>query len=468
MTAGSTVKTIFRILLVLCFASQMALAQQADPDADPPAQNQAQKQTAQGKKGKPATPAKPVLPQGPFILVDSRSGEVLGEDRAGEPWYPASLTKLMTGYVVFKKLRAGVLKLDQPITVSVLANSQEPSKIGVPPGKTVTVDFALQALLVYSANDMAYVLAEGASGSVPAFVAEMNAEARRLGMTATHYANPNGLFDARHVSSARDLAVLAGVIINEFPEYQKYFEQEYVVVGKKRLGNHNSLVRSMPDADGMKTGFVCASGYNLVATATRDGRRLIAVVLGMRGGYARAEAAKGLLVNGFSMPANPAHGLVANVVNLPQGALVPVDMTPLVCKNKPVAVVDEDADLTGWAVSFGTYDTPQKADLALRGRVLSPLALDATGRPAIIRLPEKAGFAPVIFGLSQPESLTICNGMKIDGAYCEVLPDTLIASIADTARQQQAQAAAAAAAPAEGSDDDAGAAMKPRGPRMGH
>jgi D-alanyl-D-alanine carboxypeptidase len=464
MMAGPAVKMFFRIVLFLMLSSSMAFAQtDNDPEAD---KDQPPAATTPAKKGK-GQPSKPVTPQGPYVVVDAHTGEVLGEDRAGEPWYPASLTKLMTAYVVFKKLRAGQMMLDQPITVSARANSQEPSKIGVPPGKTVSVDFALQALLVYSANDMAYVLAEGASGSVESFVGEMNAEAARLGMSATHFANPNGLFDARHVSSARDLAVLAGVIINTFPEYQKYFEQDFVAVGKRRLANHNSLIRLMPEADGMKTGFVCASGYNLVATASRDGRRLIAVLLGMRGGYVRAEAAKGLLTTGFTIPTDPNHGSVANIVNLPQGALVPVDMSPLVCKNKPVAVVDEGADLTGWAVSFGTYDTPQKADLALRGRVLSPMALSAAGRPAIIRLPEKAGFAPVLFGMTQADSLTLCNGMKVDGAYCEVMPDTLLASIADSARQQQAQATAAL--PAEGSDDDPQAGdAKPAGIRMGH
>jgi D-alanyl-D-alanine carboxypeptidase len=464
MPMATTVSFLFRVLLVISLSGGLAFAQTADPgdtDSPPPAKEKA---APAGKKNK--APAAPVLPQGPFLVVDARTGEVLGQDRAGEPWYPASLTKLMTAYVVFKKLKAGQLTPEQALMVSPLANSQEPSKIGVPAGKTVTVEFALQALLVYSANDMAYVLAEGASGSVPGFVAEMNAEAKRLGMAATHFANPNGLFDPRHVSSARDLAALAGVIIAEFPEYQKYFEQEYVVVGKRRLSNHNSLIRTMPEADGMKTGFVCASGYNLVATASRNGRRLIAVVLGMRGGYARGEAAKGLLLKGFDQPADPAHETVANVVDLPQGALVPVDMTPQVCKNKPTAVVDEGADLTGWAVSFGTYDTPQKADLALRGRVLSPAVLATTGKPALIRLPEKAGFAPVVFGLSQAESLSMCTAFKTDGAYCEVLPDTLLATLAETAKQATAQAAANTPEQAEGSDDTP-LPVKPRA-RMAH
>ena len=136
---------------------------------------------------------------GPSLLFDPATGEVLSQDRAGEPWYPASLTKLMTAYVVFQKIKAGQLTLEQKVPVSELAHSQPPSKIGVPAGKTVGVNFALQALLIHSANDMAYVLAEAASGSIAAFSAEMNAQARKLGMTGSHFVNPKifGIFYQR-------------------------------------------------------------------------------------------------------------------------------------------------------------------------------------------------------------------------------------------------------------------------------
>ncbi|HEX7108784.1 MAG TPA: serine hydrolase, partial [Aestuariivirga sp.] len=196
---------------------------------------------------------------GPSLLFDAATGEVISHERAGEPWYPASLTKLMTAYIVFKKLKTGSLRLDQKILVSPLATSQEPSKIGMSPGSTISVDLALQTLLVYSANDMAYVLAEGANGTVHNFVKEMNATAQKLGLNATHFVNPNGLFDPRQLTSARDIGVLAAVIISEFPEHSHYFSQQYVAIGKRKLMNRNSLVRTMPEADGMKTGFVCNS-----------------------------------------------------------------------------------------------------------------------------------------------------------------------------------------------------------------
>lgn len=389
---------------------------------------------------KAQSPAK-VEPKGPFIMIDARSGEVLMEGRSGEPYYPASLTKLMTSYIIFQKLRAGLMKPDQQLTVSELANSQEPSKIGVPVGKTVSVDFALQALLVYSANDMAYVLAEGADGSIAAFADEMNANAKRLGLTASHFQNPNGLFDPRHVSSARDLAVLAAVIINEFPEYQKYFIQPFVEVGKKRLPNRNILIRTMPEADGMKTGFVCASGFNLVASATRNGRRLIAVVMGMKNSAARAAAARAMLEEGFDMPPAPRRK-VADVPNLPQGAIVPVDMTGTVCRSKPLVTVQDGAELAGWAASFGTYDSADKAQMALRGRALSPAGLTAGGKAGVIELPDNSGYSPVIWGLDQGKSATVCAQYKQDGAHCDVLPAVLMDKIAMVAKAKKAAEAA--------------------------
>ncbi len=460
-------KLLFRIFLLVVFLPGLAHAQDRkpgdasatpavqleQPEDDGPEEKPAEAETGPQAKAAQKSNAKQKKPgpHGPSILIEARTGEVLAQDRAGEPFYPASLTKLMTSYLVFKKLRAGEMKPDQELVVSARAHAQEPSKIGVPIGKTVTVDFALQALLVYSANDIAYVLAEGASGSIEAFADEMNATASRLGLSATHFMNPNGLFDARHVSSARDMAVLAAIIIAEFPEYQKYFSQPFLAVGKKRLNNRNILIRTMKDADGMKTGFVCASGFNLVATATRNGRRLIAVVLGMKNSFARAEAARALLSAGFGMPADPARVKVADIANVPQGAIVPVDMTAAVCRHKAPVTIQDGTALAGWAASFGTYDSPEKAQMALRGRVLSPAGLAARGSTGVIRLPSQAGFAPVIWGLAQGQSASLCSIYRLDGAHCDVLPASMMEQMASQAKARQA-AAEAEAAIVQGSD----------------
>ena len=290
--------------------------------------------------------AQPVL-AGPSLLFDPATGEVVSQDRAGEPWYPASLTKLMTAYVIFEKLKRGEMQPDQKLTVSQLASSQPASKVGMKPGTQITVELALQMLLIYSANDMAYVLAEGASGTYPEFVKLMNADAQRLGMTATHYANPNGLFDARQVTSARDIGMLASALLRDFPEHAHYFSQPAVALGKRQLLNRNSLLRKMKTADGMKTGFVCNSGFNLVASATDNGRKLIAIVLGASSGRERADLAQMMLTSGFAKPPQPNQIRLSTVPNAQLGALVPADLTQTVCKGKPTAVA-KASGLTGW------------------------------------------------------------------------------------------------------------------------
>ena len=226
-----------------------------------------------------------------LLLIEAESGKVLRSENATQPWYPASVTKLMTTYVTLRAVKEGRISLDKLLTVSDVAVAQAPSKMGFPRGTTVTVDNALKMLLVKSANDMAVVLAEGVCGSVENFATEMNRAARRLGMTQTSYVNPNGLPADGQITSARDLAILARALIREFPEYDFYWHISAIKFGKKVFRNYNTLIDRFPGIDGMKTGFICASGYNLVASATRNGRRLIAVVLGAHSGMDRAEKA---------------------------------------------------------------------------------------------------------------------------------------------------------------------------------
>ena len=402
---------------------------------------------------------------GPTLLFDAQTGEVLAQERAGEPWYPASLTKLMTAYIVFQKLREGKLALDQQIIVSSVASGQEPSKIGVPTGKTVSVDFALQALLIYSANDMAYVLAEAAAGTHQRFAEEMNAVAKNLGLSATHFVNPNGLFDPRQVTSARDIGVLAAVIVNEFPLHAHYFSQDHVAVGKRRLANRNSLIRIMPEADGMKTGFVCNSGYNLVASATRNGRKLIAVVMGAKSGGNRAAKAKDMLEQGFAALPQPGRHKVGEILNLPQGAIVPADMTTNVCKSKsPVRMADGN-DLTGWAISFGTYDSMMKADMALRGRVLSPIGIATRSAAGVVKLPDKAGFAAMMWNIPQNESLSLCTAYRAEGAHCDVMPPALVDQIATYVKSTQPVVKPVAQG-SEADSDDEPPALVPSKPKQ--
>jgi D-alanyl-D-alanine carboxypeptidase len=208
--------------------------------------------------------------------------------------------------------------------VSRNAAAQQPTKMGFNVGTTVTIDNALKMLMVKSANDMAVAIAEGVGGSIGGFADLMNANARRLGMTQSNFVNPNGLPAENHVTSARDLAILARALIREFPEYDSYWHISSIRYGNRVMRNYNALIDRYPGADGMKTGFICASGYNVVASATRNGRRLIAVVLGSWSGAVRAQKAAQLLERGFNSGGlawlTPSLGTV--------DALAPVDAQP--------------------------------------------------------------------------------------------------------------------------------------------
>ena len=235
-----------------------------------------------------------------LLVLEAESGKVLFQENAAHPWYPASVTKLMTAYVTLRAVKEGRLKLESPLTVTANAVAQQPVKMGFPAGTIVTVDNALKMLMVKSANDMAVVLAEGVAGSVENFADEMNNNARRLGMVQSSFVNPNGLPADDQIVSARDMAILARALIREMPEYDYFWHLPGIRLGKMVQRNYNTLLGRYPGADGMKTGFICASGFNLVATATRDDRRLIAVVLGAPSSAARALKAAQLLERGFN------------------------------------------------------------------------------------------------------------------------------------------------------------------------
>jgi D-alanyl-D-alanine carboxypeptidase len=235
-----------------------------------------------------------------LLVIEAESGKVLFAENATYPWYPASVTKLMTAYVTLRAVKEGRLTLDKPLVVSANAVAQQPVKMGFAAGTIVTVDNALKMLMVKSANDMAVVLAEGVAGSIENFADQMNANARRLGMTQSSFVNPNGLPADDQIVSARDMAILARALIREMPEYDYYWHLPGIRMGKMVQRNYNTLIGRYPGADGMKTGFICASGFNLVATATRDGRRLIAVVLGASSSAGRALKAAQLLERGFN------------------------------------------------------------------------------------------------------------------------------------------------------------------------
>jgi D-alanyl-D-alanine carboxypeptidase len=264
----------------------------------------------------------------PLLLVDMRSGEVLYAEEAGQPWHPASLTKLMTAYVAFAAIAAGRLTLDTPIRISRNAWNQAPSKSGLEIGSSITMRDALFILVVKSANDIAVAVAEAVSGNVPAFVEEMNLMAGAMGLGATHFVNPHGLHATAQVTTARDLAMLALYIRRDFPQYLPMFGTEEVRLGKANLESNNSLLQHFAGTTGMKTGYVCASGLNIVATVERNGRSLLAVLLGGSSARERNEMTAELFLRALS---GAVSGSGRSVVDLTNDAGPPVDMRPQIC-----------------------------------------------------------------------------------------------------------------------------------------
>lgn len=243
----------------------------------------------------------------PSILFDAQSGRIIESENPFARWYPASLTKLMTTYVAFKAVQAGEVTLQSPIWVSKRATKEPPSKMGYKAGSVLTLDNALKIIMVKSANDVATAIGESLGGSQAGFAARMNAEAQKLGMTGSRWVNAHGLHDDNQYTTARDLAILATALRKEFPQYASYFSVEGIIAGKATIPNHNTLIGRFEGADGMKTGYTCPSGFNLVASATRDGRTMMAVVIGSKSVAERAEKAAGLLARGFA--ANSESGL---------------------------------------------------------------------------------------------------------------------------------------------------------------
>ena len=248
----------------------------------------------------------------PAFVIDAGDGSVLYAEDPDVSWYPASLTKLMTAYVVFELLKKGDASPDSEFVISPHANAQPKSRLGLGAGKRISIRDALHALIILSANDIAVALAEAVSGSEDEFVEEMNQTAIRLGMLHTQFANANGLPKDGQATTARDMALLARAIIKQYPDWLPVFAKPIADVAGHEIRTHNTLLEHFDGADGMKTGFTCGAGYNIVASATRNGRKLVAVVLGERSKGERSTKAMKLLEAGFAQPSGLAIAKIAD------------------------------------------------------------------------------------------------------------------------------------------------------------
>lgn len=256
----------------------------------------------------PAVAAKPTT----WIVLDASTGQVLSQDNPDALNYPASLTKMMTLFLTFDALEHHRISLDQRFTVSRHASVQQPSKLGLRPGTTIAVRDLILAVVTHSANDAAVVLAENLAGSESAFAVRMNAEARALGMSRTNFRNASGLPDRFQYTTARDLSKLALALYRTFPREYAYFATENFTYGGQIYPNHNHLMSAFQGMDGIKTGFINASGFNLAASAVRNNRRLIGVIMGGRTAESRDMEMAELLDDAFARRGNAAPVSVAS------------------------------------------------------------------------------------------------------------------------------------------------------------
>ncbi len=272
--------------------------------------------------------------EGPHLTFNVTSGQVYSQHNAFDRWYPASLTKMMTAYTVFREIERGRISMKSPVRISENARREPPSKMGFPAGTILTVESALRIILVKSANDVATAIAESVGGDVAGFSRLMNRYAAEIGMENSHFVNSHGLHDVAHYSSAHDLGMLSRRILRDFPQYRDMFAISAIKIGKRVLNNHNALIGKFPGTIGLKTGFICAGGVS-IATAAKAGEDIIvSIVMGEQSGRIRnlrtAEYLKRAMSSGDRVTLHidemrPSHSIRP-----------PIDIRPQVCgKKKP-------------------------------------------------------------------------------------------------------------------------------------
>lgn len=266
------------------------------------------------------------------FVVHAESGDVLFSRYANGRRYPASLTKMMTLYLLFEEIEAGRLTLDSKIKVSKRAAGQPPSKLGIKSGSTIDVETAIEALVVKSANDVAAAVSEKISGSEWRFAQKMTAKARALGMSRTTFRNASGLPNSKQVTTAKDMATLAQRITQDFPQYFDYFSIKQFTWNGRTYRTHNKLIKTFPGADGLKTGYTRRSGFNLATTAVRKDQRLIGIVLGGRSSATRDRHMRDILNNGFAEIAKKPTLIASLHRNKPSPRLKPTLLAALTLK----------------------------------------------------------------------------------------------------------------------------------------
>ena len=385
------------------------------------------------------------------IVVDAESGRVLAASNADQVLHPASLTKIMTLYMTFDALKRGQLSLPQPIRVSAHAAAMTPSKLGLRPGDSLTTEQAILGLVTKSANDAAVALAEAMEGTEADFARAMTQRARALGMAQTTFTNASGLPDARQVTSARDMAMLALAMLRDHPRQYRYFSTSEFVFRGTVHHNHNRLLGAYDGVDGIKTGFINASGFNLVASAQRDGRRVIGVVFGGSTSRSRDSHMVSLLDDGFRMlgvggprDADAPLVRVADQKKAPpsKAEVQSKAAAPTKAKAKPGPSADElerqaieAAGGRGWSVQVGVFKTQAQAERAVADAFrLAPRSTStAASDVAPIKTAEGKRFRARLQNLSPAQAKSLCDELKRQKQACQAvqLPSAPKATVAD-------------------------------------
>ena len=368
------------------------------------------------------------------LVMNASTGEVMFARNSNSFRHPASLTKIMTLYMLFEQLEAGRLTLNSKLTVSARATRQPPSKLALRRGQKITVETAIKALVTKSANDVAVTVAEALAGTERRFAQRMTKKARALGMSRTTFRNASGLHHSKQVTTARDMAKLAIAVRRDFPQYYPYFSAKSFRYGRAVYRNHNKLLGRYTGTDGIKTGYINASGFNLVASVERNGERLIGVVFGGKSGARRDRHMKAILDKNFKR----LHEIrIANLVPpLPEGrptkdtigALVVASATAAVPKPEEPPEIGSRDEGGDWGVQVGAYSSETMAALSMTSAIeVLPVLLEGTDR---LLQPLEKSFGTIyrarLVGLTEPEARTACVKLRRAELPCVPVPADLV------------------------------------------
>lgn len=369
------------------------------------------------------------------LVMDVESGKILFSRHADARRHPASLTKIMTLYMVFDALENGKLSLNQRIPVSARAAGQQCSCLGLRRGDTIRVKDAILALVTKSANDAATAVGEAIGGTEYRFAVAMTEKAKTLGLTSTRFMNASGLHDRRQITTARDMARLAIAIRRDFPGYYKVFSTQSFAYNGRNYTNHNKLLATFDGTDGVKTGYINASGFNLVASVQRNGTRLVGVVFGGRSGRTRNAEMKKILTTGFKRAEEIRIASFKPPLPVPRPTIMAAatgesrSTAPVLALGPTLGSAGEDEvgsrdDTGAWGVQVGAYSTELRAQrsIAMARGLVPSLLNDADAKVEPLTNRDIPIFRARLFGLLEKEARSVCLDLKRRHLPCVPVP----------------------------------------------